>query len=113
MRSLHNVSYDGVFEMLLIFRDRLMRSLFLLGWVVEDYGTVLRAYVIALSVHSGWVVKFPEPFKQIGKWQYWWVEIYLNNLHMAGRAITDLIVSRILNMSTHIPACYGVDTWDL
>ncbi|MFM1943652.1 MAG: hypothetical protein RI897_2634 [Verrucomicrobiota bacterium] len=101
---------DGLLELLL---SRLQGGfrLFLLGCVVEeDDGPVLSAVIGALGVEGSRVMDFPEDFQDLAVGDDFRVVGDLNDLGVAGGAITDLFISGIRGMSTGVARDDGFDS---
>jgi len=74
----------------------------LLGIVIENHRTILRADVVSLTVPGGRVMGFPKDFKQIIVTHFRGIVGDLNRFRMTGHAGANLFIAGIIDMATRV-----------
>jgi len=100
---------DGMVKILLGGGLGLLRGELLRRVVVEDDGTVLRAFIRALAVEGGGVVGLPEDAEEFGVGNFGGVKGDLGHLGVAGVAAADVGVGGVAGVAAGKAAGHGVD----
>src|SRR5512139_574331 len=77
--------------------------------MAENRRAVLSADVVALAVELGRVVQREEHLQQVAVRNHVWVEAHLHHLGVAGVAVADVLVGRVLRVAPHVAGDGGFD----
>ena len=81
--------------------------------MIKHCRPILGSLVSALLILAGWIVKLPEPSKNIRGRDLLGIKHHLDNFDMAGVLLADLLIGRVWDKSAHVARHHGMNTLQL
>jgi hypothetical protein len=82
--------------------DHLNRIFALLLVAIEDYGTILVAFIVALSIQGSWVANRHHYFQQILEGDYRRIESDVNRFCMPGVTGANVLIARVFQFAARV-----------